>query len=137
MSEPEKIVAIDTEELSGKRFAYHTFHFDQPTAAFHSSVKIVPFDGSAANTAIPEQEFELETKDFRWAPDGKSLTLVIRGPVENISSMQLSDGSQQPLTQFNSGSISAFTWSGDGRKLFIVRSVYNSDLVLIKDGAKV
>jgi hypothetical protein len=37
------------------------------------------------------------------------------------------------MTEFNSGKIMSMNWSADGRKLYIVRGIFNSDLILIRE----
>lgn len=76
-------------------------------------------------------------KKFDWSPDGKSFTFVNSDRIPNLWNYPLDDSSPQSVTDFNSGKILDFTWSNDGKILFIVRGVTNSDLVLIKDNAKV
>ena len=117
----------------GKLLAFQTFHYDNKTAQFKSFVKVVPFDG--ANTKPEEYETGLNSQ-IQWSPDGKSLTYINRLGIDNLWSISRENRKEKALTTFNSGYITAFTWSQDGKKLFIVKALQNSDLVLIKDGSK-
>ena len=76
-------------------------------------------------------------KNFDWSPDGKSFVFVNSEGTPNLWNYLLEIGKPKSLTDFNSGKIIDFTWSSDGKKLFMVRGVINSDLVLIKDNGKI
>jgi len=120
----------------GKLLAYHTFEFNAGAPAMESKVKIVGFDGEKVDRNLKEMESNINP-DFKFSPDGKSITYLNKGGIDNLWSQSLEDKkAEKPLTDFTSGYISNFAWSNDGKKLFIVRAIYNSDLVLIKDGAK-
>ena len=119
----------------GKQLAYHTFTFDSNTAAFDASVKIVELENE--KTAGTEKEVDLNLHaDFRWAPDGKALTYINRQGVDNLWNLSIDNKKETPMTDFNSGSISNFIWSQDKKKIFLVRSIVNTDLVLVKDTGK-
>ncbi len=121
----------------GGKMAYHTFDYDEKAATFHSALRVVGIDGSNVVNTAREVEFDLDAMDYRWSPDGKSLAFIDKTASDNIWQIPMENGTQKPLTNFGSGNISGFNWAADGRRLLIVRAVFNSDLVLIKDGAKV
>jgi Tol biopolymer transport system component len=116
----------------GKKLAYHTFIFDDKTTNFETSVKIAEIEDGQIGDYIEKIEFDLD-KEFHWSPDGKSLTYINRKGDDNISNISLSDKKETQITKFNSGNIQNFLWANDGKSLFIVRGVINSDIVLIKD----
>jgi serine/threonine protein kinase len=120
----------------GKWLAYHTFEFDANNPNIEPIVKIVGFDGEKIDKT--EREFESNINpEFKFSPDNKSITYLNRSGIDNLWSQSLEDKkAEKPLTDFTSGNISNFVWSNDGKKLFIVRAIYNSDLVLIKDTAR-
>jgi eukaryotic-like serine/threonine-protein kinase len=83
----------------------------------------------------------------QYSPDGKALEYVVReNGVDNIWRQPLDvsshDGANENAapgkweTAFKSEHISGFQWSGDGRKLALVRGHTDSDVVLIKDQAQ-
>jgi Tol biopolymer transport system component len=76
-------------------------------------------------------------KNFAWSPDGKSLAFINSEGMPNLWNYPLDESKPKPLTDFNSSKIVDFSWSSDGKKLFIVRGITNSDLVLIKDNGKI
>ena len=120
----------------GKKIVFSTFEFDQNNPALDPRVKVFDFDGE--KIVAPEKQTEVRVNpEFKFAADGKSLTYINRAGTDNLWSVSLADTKQEkPLTDFNSGNITNFLWSADGKKLFIVRAIYNSDLVLIKDTGK-
>ncbi|HEX8639148.1 MAG TPA: hypothetical protein VF692_13855, partial [Pyrinomonadaceae bacterium] len=119
----------------GKRLAFQTFHYDKNTSRFHSALKIAELGENQTIKTSEEIEFGMH-HPLEWTPDGTALTYINRSGIDNIWSLSTKTKKENPLTAFNSGNILAFTWSNDGKKLFIVRAIYNSDLVLIKDETK-
>jgi Tol biopolymer transport system component len=119
----------------GKRLAFQTFHYDEKIARFHTELKIAELGENQTIKQSEEIEFGMH-HPLEWTADGTALTYINRSGIDNIWSLSMKTKKENPLTAFNSGNITAFTWSNDGKKLFIVRGIYNSDLVLIKDGTK-
>ncbi|MBS1794078.1 MAG: protein kinase [Acidobacteria bacterium] len=120
----------------GKLIAYHTFEFDSRNPNIEPKVKVLGFDGDKLDKSGREFESHINP-EFKFSPDSKSLTYLNRAGIDNLWSLSFDDRKEKPLTDFTSGNISNFIWSNDGRRLFIVRTLFNSDLVLIKDGKKV
>ena len=120
----------------GKLLAFHTFEFDVNNPNIEPKVKVIGFDGEKIDKNFKEFESNINP-EFKFSPDNKSLTYLNRSGIDNLWSQSLEDKrNEKPLTDFASGNISNFTWAHDGKKLFIVRAIYNSDLILIKDTAK-
>jgi serine/threonine protein kinase/Tol biopolymer transport system component len=119
----------------GKLLAYHTFDFDANNPNIEPKVKVVGFDGEKIDKSVKEFESNINP-EFKFSPDNKSLTYLNKAGIDNLWSLSLIDRKEKPLTDFTSGNITNFVWSNDGKKLFIVRAIFNSDLVLIKDSAK-
>jgi serine/threonine protein kinase/Tol biopolymer transport system component len=119
----------------GKSLAFYTFEYDEANPNIEPKVKIVGFDGEKADANTREFNTILNP-EFRFSPDNKALTYLNRAGIDNLWNVSLDNRKETPLTDFTSGYISNFAWSNDGKKLFIVRAIYNSDLVLIKDSAK-
>jgi eukaryotic-like serine/threonine-protein kinase len=134
---PENTSAEFFPRLSpdGKMLAFHTFEFDANNPSMDPKLKVVGFDGDKTDKNAVEFD-SMNNPEFRFSPDSKSLTYLNRDGVDNIWNISLADRKETPLTDFTSGNISNFTWSNDGKKLYIVRAIFNSDLVLIKDNAK-
>jgi serine/threonine protein kinase len=120
----------------GKRIAFQTFHYDKDTSRFHTALKIAELGENQTVQSSEEIEFGLH-HPIDWTTDGTALNYINRSSTDNVWSLSPKTKKETPLTTFNSGNIMAFTWSSDGKKLFIVRGIYNSDLVLIKDGTKI
>jgi len=67
-----------------------------------------------------------------WTPDSKVLQyLMVHDQVSNIWEQSLAGGEPRQLTRFTSGRIFDFTWSEDGKHLFLTRGSVNSDVVLL------
>jgi len=120
---------------NGKRLVYHDYHYEEQTATNKSSLKVIGLEGEKDDRLILEPMSSFPY-NFRWSPDGKSLTYIKRSGVDNIWSMSLNDQRETPLTNFTSGNITDFIWSNDGSKLFLIKTVFNNHLVLIKDKDK-
>lgn len=120
----------------GKHLAYFSHRFDEQTLTLENKLTLYEFDGTEIGKLEKEMPIGMG-KNFAWSPDGKSFTFIKWEGTSNLWSYPFDDSKPKPLTDFTSGKIIDFTWSNDGKKLFIVRGVTNSDLVLIKDGAKV
>ncbi len=121
--------------FDGKHLAYFSFKFDEQTLALQNKLTIYEFDGKEIGKLEKEIPIGLD-KNYAWSPDGKSLIFINSEGLPNLWNYPLDESKPKPLTDFNSGKIVDFSWSSDGKKLFIVRGITNSDLVLIKDNAK-
>jgi len=120
---------------NGNLLAYHAFEFTNDPSHFKRTVNIVNLKEANLEKSNKKLETSL-TPIFRWSPDNKSLTYINRTGIENLWRISIDDKKETPITAFNSGNITNFTWSRNGKKLFIVRGVVNSDLVLVKDSGK-
>lgn len=119
----------------GKLFVYSTMNFDKTHTRFDRSVRVMAMNGSE----VGELKKEFNTffgKNYRFTPDGKNLTYIRQTGVPNIYNVPLDGSSPKQITNFNSGHIINFAWSKDGKKLYIVRAIINSELVLLKNGEK-
>jgi len=69
-----------------------------------------------------------------FAPDGKSVTFVVREKgVDNLWTQPLAGGSATQLTHFPSEEVWQFRYSPDGTKIAIERGHQESDAVLLRD----
>ena len=136
LSEAQSSAFMPRVSPEGKQLAFQTFHYDKEKAQFNSTVTIAALEEGQAKKTTKEIEFGLHYP-IEWTKDGKSLTYINNSGVDNIWNLSVENKKEKPLTTFNSGNITSFAWSNDGKKLFIVRGIYNSDLILIKDGAKI
>ena len=70
----------------------------------------------------------------RWAPDGKGLQfLLTRKGASNVWEQPLAGGEPHPVTDFTSGHIFGFSWSRDGKNLFVAKGLRTSDVILISN----
>ncbi len=131
---PESATSNTMPEISsdGKSLAYLSIEYDSKTSNFKVAVHVVPVKGDEAGQPTAEMEFNLYNR-YKWSPDGKSLTFISKKESANLWNIAINNKKETPLTDFKSGDMTNFSWSKDGKKLFIVRGITNSDLVLIKD----
>jgi TolB protein len=120
----------------GKHFAYSGVDYDRANNKFDRFVRVMAVDGG--NIGKLERQFDLNLGwNYRFAPDGKSLTYVNIQKSHNLYSLPLDGSSQQKqLTNFTSGIVLNFAWSQDGKKIYIVRGIVNNELVLLKNSAQ-
>lgn len=113
----------------GKRIAYTTYD----VKSFQKKLLIASLKDGAFGEVEREIEFNL-INQYAWSPDAKSLTVLTnRSGVQNIWRQPIDGSSPTQLTDFKSGRIMNFTWTADGKELFLVRGNTNNDLILIKD----
>ena len=69
-----------------------------------------------------------------WSPDGKGLQfLLTRKGASNVWEQPLAGGERHQVTDFTSGHIFGFSWSRDGKQLFLAKGIRTSDVVLISN----
>jgi serine/threonine protein kinase/dipeptidyl aminopeptidase/acylaminoacyl peptidase len=119
----------------GRRLAFTTHLFDAKNLTFQNILKIAEIKENNIQTP-KEAKIENMGWNYRWTKDGKNLTYMDMQGVPNIFDLTIDGNKSKQLTNFNSGIILNFDWANDGKRLFIVRGIINSDLILIKDNAK-
>jgi Tol biopolymer transport system component len=71
-----------------------------------------------------------------FTPEGKSIVYIIReNGAENLWKQPLDGGPGRLLTNFSSDIIQCFDYSPDGKKLAVLRSHVESDVVLLHENA--
>jgi serine/threonine protein kinase len=71
---------------------------------------------------------------LRWSPDGKGLQcLVTRNSATNVWEQTLAGGPPRQITNFTSGRIFDFSWSRDGKQLFLAKGENASDVIMISN----
>ncbi len=114
----------------GKSLAYVSF--DAATLGDKQALLVREYSQGALGKVKYSFDYNL-IDDFRWSPDGKSLTLQRSEGTPNLWQLALDSKKITPLTAFNSGRIFYFAWSRDGKKIFVVRGNVNNELILIKN----
>jgi Tol biopolymer transport system component len=117
----------------GRRIAFTTHSFDSKKLTFHHALKVGEVKGDAKVAALREAKAENVGWNYRWSKDGKNLLYLGMEGVPNIYELSVDAGKTRPLTNFNSGVILNFDLTADGKRLYVVRGIINSDLILIKD----
>ena len=113
----------------GKRIAFSTFNLK----TWEKTLQIATLEGDRFGKVERSLEYNL-INQFRWAPDGRSLTaLSNRSGTQNIWRLPIDGSAATQLTDFKAGKLLNFAWSADGSGLFIARGNTNNDLILIRD----
>jgi len=133
----DNVNVFSSPEISrdGKLLAFHKFTYDSVNGIFDSTIQVVGLDGDKIKEKTTPIEFGKQTQ-FRFSPDNKSLTFINHNGVDNVWNLSVETKKETPLTEFTSGNITNMAWSKDGKRIFISRSIINSDLILIKDNGK-
>jgi eukaryotic-like serine/threonine-protein kinase len=131
---PENQTSDSFPKLSpdGKHLSYIAQTFDTKTLNLQSLLKLVSVAGGKIGKLEKEtnQNFGFQ---YRWMKDNKTLAYINFQGIQNLFSYTMDGSKPKQLTNFNSGNILNFDFSYDGKKIYIVRGIINSDLILIKD----
>ena len=121
--------------LDGRKIAYCTISFDEQRVSLDARMVVAGFNGKTAEKV--EKEIPIAWgEDFDFSPDGKSLIYVSAEGGSKIWEYPLETGKPRQLAELTSGKVMGLSWSPDGKKLYIVRGVVNSDLILIREMQK-
>jgi len=102
-----------------------------PSASKPNQLKVIPFDGGVA---LYQFDWPALAGEPHWAPEGEAVDYVLnRNGVSNVWRQSLAGGAPKQITNFESGQISDFAWSHDGRQLAMTRGSESSDVVLIRN----
>ncbi|REJ78154.1 MAG: hypothetical protein DWQ47_17570 [Acidobacteria bacterium] len=119
----------------GDKLAFVEFKYDESTAEFLSYIKVADVEGGKAQMTDNVIDRELGHV-FRWRPDDDALTYIDKAGADNLFEYVPGEKEPKPLTEFGGGMLMNFIWSNDGKSIYAVRGMINSDLVLIRDLAK-
>ncbi len=114
------------------KIAYLSLFYDSKTSEFNSNINTFDLRGDKISENSKKIEFNLDP-NFAWSSDNKSLTYIKRSGNDNLWNISLENNKETQLTEFNKYNLLSFLWSNKGDKIFIVRGVVNSDLILIKE----
>jgi serine/threonine protein kinase len=107
------IVAISPD---GKWIAYR---FQEGNPVPVSKFGVVPMAGGAPVHILP---LPRGATGLHWSPDGKGLQcLMTQNGATNVWEQPLTGGVLRQITNFTSGLIFDFSWSRDGKQLFLAR----------------
>ena len=116
----------------GKRIAYTAYD----VKTFQKRLYIATIEDGSFGKVEREIEYNL-INQYAWAPDSQALTVLTnRSGVQNIWRQPIDGSTPTQITDFKSGRIMNFTWTADGKELFLVRGNTNNDLILIKDAER-
>ncbi len=128
---PHKVSPIARVSPDGKLLAYDaddTQDLSRPTR--HT---IVPIAGGAILYSNPVLPGTSPMAIPQWSPDGSAIDVpVTRGGVGNLW-RQPNQGAPKQLTNFTSLEMTSFSWSPDGKTLFVVRGSRTNDIILLRN----
>jgi len=111
--------------------AWIAYGFEEGSPVPVPKLGVVPVAGGpqAHVFPLPSGAFVL-----RWSPDGKGLQfLLTRKGATNIWEQPLAAGEPGQVTTFTSGLIFSFSWSRDGKQLYLAKGEYTSDVILMSN----
>jgi TolB protein len=121
----ERTISNPTISPDGKWLAIYAL--DEAVERFE--IAYIPIEGGE-----PTKVSYLVDTPFGWSPDSKSVLYVDnRNGVPNLMSQPLDGQQPKQITNFTEGKIFNFSWSADGKQLFLARGSVNSDVVLINN----
>jgi Tol biopolymer transport system component len=92
---------------------------------------VIPAAGGAPTHAFPLPN---GTRGLHWSPDGKGLQfLLTRNGATNVWEQLIAGGPPRQITSFSSELIFDFSWSRDGKQLYLARGETASDVILISN----
>lgn len=116
----------------GTRIAYSTYDI----RSYDRKIVLAKLNSNEFGGVEREFEYNL-IHQMAWTPDGKSLTyLSSRSGTPNLWTQPIDGSPVMPLTDFKSGQIFNFAWSGDGKNILLARGTINNDLLLIRDAVR-
>jgi Tol biopolymer transport system component len=101
------------------------------------NIAIYPVDGPVDRrrpTKIFSRPLQI-TQTVRWTPDGRGLTYLENPPsgAAKLWIQPLDGGEPKLLSEFETDRIFGFDWSRDGKYLAVVRGLWATNVVLIRD----
>lgn len=115
----------------GKSLAFMTYEYDKEAAKVETFLRFASLSGEKVELTNGKMSFDVKQR-FKWSPNGKNITYLSKAN-DNVWTRPLNGGDATALTNFDSGIVMNFAWSNDGTKVFVVKGIISSDLVLIKD----
>jgi len=96
-------------------------------------VAVIPSDGgSVRSISMPSPT--MARPFLRWTPDGSGLAYInLVDGVSNIWIQPIDGSAAKQLTHFDSEEIFDFSWTDDGKQLYLTRGSTRGDVVLITD----
>jgi len=97
-------------------------------------IRIVAADtGKPVTELIPDANFVTNTGAL-WSADDKYLVYrVVKNGATNLWRQPVLGGNPRPLTNFPKGDLYNFSYSSDGKKLYLSRGTQNRNAILIRD----
>lgn len=117
----------------GKLGLYESLNVAHPLSPVQHH--IVPIEGGPVLYSIDRMRGE--TFGASWSSDGKGIDFPLtRGGITDVWRHPLPSGPPKQITHFPSGLINSFTWSADGKNLYVARGPRTFDIVLLKSSKK-
>jgi hypothetical protein len=96
-------------------------------------IKILAADtGAVVNELAPEPSF-LDNSGAHWSPDDKCVIYrVVKSATTNLWLQPIHGGAPEPLTRFGKGDLYNFSYSSDGKKIYLSRGTQIRNAILIQ-----
>ncbi len=125
-----------TVSNDGKSLAFVAFTFDPKDVEIKTEIRIADLIGDQAKLRAERIGFPMHGW-FEWAPSDKEFTTASPEHGGEIVSMPIGGAGTTALTKLETGVVKSFVWSRDGSRLYIIKGVSNSDLVMVSTIAPV
>jgi eukaryotic-like serine/threonine-protein kinase len=129
-----KVVASSTMGIEGKISPdgkWILTQYQEPGPVPAAKYGVIPADGGDPVHVFPHP---VGASDMQWSPDGKSFQVIFtQNGASNIWEQPLSGGPPHAVTNFTSGRIFGFSWSRDGKNLYLAKGEIQNDVVLISN----
>ncbi len=99
-------------------------------ASMSWKLALLPFDGGEPVKVFPQAIYA--SFPPKWTSDGRALTYTDPSQ-SNIWLQPVEGGEPKMLTDFTNDLIFGYEWSPDGKRLAVVRGIWERDLILIKN----
>jgi Tol biopolymer transport system component len=113
----------------GKLLAFLKYSGDDPRFS-SASIAIMPF--AAGQPARPLASPPFAGNYLAWAPDGKAIDYAVTAAgVGNLWRQPVRGGPAERLTDFETGLLFQFAWSGPRKQILFARGETHKDIVLL------
>ena len=126
----DSVTAFDTDVSLDRRAVSYTDLHSPTDTLDRLTVADLKTGKTLAQRTLPKERTLL----YRLSPDGRGLSYCLSAHgADNLWREKPGGASSTPLTRYQSGTITDFRYSPDGKKIAVVRASEQDDVVLIRD----
>ncbi len=113
----------------GRRIAFSTYNVH----TWEKKLYVASLEGDRMGKVENALELNL-VNQIQWSPDSRSLAVISnRSGAQNLWKLPIDGSDAVQMTDFKSGKLLNFSWTGDKTGLIVARGNTNNDLILIRD----